>query len=60
MSYPEPKPTSMLLFFAPGAPREAYFESLAEWAVTGQRPMTRSEQISCSNTTPTGSTAKAR
>ena len=28
----------MLLMFAPGAPREEYFESLAEWAGTGQRP----------------------
>jgi mannose-6-phosphate isomerase-like protein (cupin superfamily) len=34
------EPASMLLLFAPGAPREAYFESLAEWAVTGQRPDT--------------------
>jgi mannose-6-phosphate isomerase-like protein (cupin superfamily) len=31
-------PASMLLLFAPGAPREGYFEGLAEWAVTGQRP----------------------
>src|ERR1039458_6335889 len=32
------QPASMLLLFAPGAPREAYFESLAEWAVTGKQP----------------------
>jgi hypothetical protein len=28
----------MLLLFAPGAPREEYFEILAEWALTGHRP----------------------
>ena len=32
------EPASMLLLFAPGAPREEYFESLAEWALTGHRP----------------------
>lgn len=32
------EPASMLLLFAPGAPREEYFETLAEWAVTGKRP----------------------
>jgi mannose-6-phosphate isomerase-like protein (cupin superfamily) len=31
------QPASMLLLFAPGAPREEYFETLAEWAVTGNR-----------------------
>jgi hypothetical protein len=30
----------MLLLFTPGAPREEYFESLAEWALTGHRPST--------------------
>jgi mannose-6-phosphate isomerase-like protein (cupin superfamily) len=34
------EPASMLLLFAPGAPREGYFEGLAEWAVTGKRPGT--------------------
>ena len=29
---------SMLLLFAPGAPREAYFEGLARWALSGERP----------------------
>lgn len=29
-------PASMLLHFAPGAPREGYFEGLAEFAVSGQ------------------------
>ena len=32
------EPASMLLLFAPGAPREAYFETLAEWATTGKEP----------------------
>jgi mannose-6-phosphate isomerase-like protein (cupin superfamily) len=32
------EPASMLLLFAPGAPREDYFETLAEWAVAGKRP----------------------
>ncbi len=32
------QPASMLLLFAPGAPREGYFEGLAEWEVTGDRP----------------------
>jgi mannose-6-phosphate isomerase-like protein (cupin superfamily) len=31
------QPASMLLLFAPGAPRELYFEGLAAWAA-GQRP----------------------
>ena len=31
-------PASMLLLFAPGAPREGYFEGLTEWAVTGKHP----------------------
>jgi mannose-6-phosphate isomerase-like protein (cupin superfamily) len=30
------EPASMLLHFAPGAPREGYFEGLAEFAVSGQ------------------------
>jgi mannose-6-phosphate isomerase-like protein (cupin superfamily) len=30
-------PASMLLLFAPGAPREAYFEALAEMASTGRQ-----------------------
>jgi mannose-6-phosphate isomerase-like protein (cupin superfamily) len=30
-------PASMLLLFAPGAPRERYFEGLAEFAATGRR-----------------------
>jgi len=29
-------PASMLIHFAPGAPREGYFEGLAEFAVSGQ------------------------
>jgi mannose-6-phosphate isomerase-like protein (cupin superfamily) len=29
-------PASMLIHFAPGAPREGYFEGLAKWAVEGQ------------------------
>ena len=29
-------PASMLILFAPGAPREGYFEGLAEWATGGQ------------------------
>jgi mannose-6-phosphate isomerase-like protein (cupin superfamily) len=32
------EPASMLILFAPGAPREAYFEGLAEIARTGRRP----------------------
>ena len=32
------EPASMLLLFTPGAPREEYFETLAEWALTGDRP----------------------
>ena len=32
------EPASMLLLFAPGAPRERYFEELAELARTGRRP----------------------
>jgi mannose-6-phosphate isomerase-like protein (cupin superfamily) len=31
-------PASMLLLFAPGAPREPYFEGLAQWALSGERP----------------------
>ncbi|WP_405151783.1 cupin domain-containing protein [Sphaerisporangium sp. NBC_01403] len=31
------EPASMLLHFAPGAPREAYFEELAEIATTGRQ-----------------------
>jgi mannose-6-phosphate isomerase-like protein (cupin superfamily) len=31
------EPASMLILFAPGAPREAYFEELAEIARTGRR-----------------------
>ncbi|MFI6915943.1 cupin domain-containing protein [Streptosporangium sp. NPDC050284] len=31
------EPASMLLLFAPGAPREAYFEELAEIASSGRR-----------------------
>ena len=30
------EPASMLIHFAPGAPREGYFEGLAEWAVSGR------------------------
>ena len=30
-------PASMLLLFAPGAPREAYFEALAEMATSGRQ-----------------------
>jgi mannose-6-phosphate isomerase-like protein (cupin superfamily) len=30
------EPASMLLHFAPGAPREGYFEGLAEFAASGQ------------------------
>ncbi len=29
-------PASMLLLFVPGAPREAYFEGLVEWATSGR------------------------
>jgi len=29
-------PASMLIHFAPGAPREGYFEGLARWAVEGR------------------------
>jgi mannose-6-phosphate isomerase-like protein (cupin superfamily) len=29
-------PASMLLHFAPGAPREGYFEGIADWAVNGK------------------------
>jgi mannose-6-phosphate isomerase-like protein (cupin superfamily) len=32
------EPASMLILFAPGAPRERYFEGLAEIARTGVRP----------------------
>lgn len=32
------QPASMLILFAPGAPREAYFEGLAEIGRTGARP----------------------
>lgn len=31
-------PASMLLLFAPGAPREAYFEALAEIGASGREP----------------------
>ena len=31
------QPASMLILFAPGAPREAYFDTLAEIATTGRR-----------------------
>ena len=30
-------PASMLIHFAPGAPREPYFEGLARWATEGRR-----------------------
>jgi hypothetical protein len=30
-------PASMLILFAPGAPREAYFEELAEIATSGRQ-----------------------
>jgi quercetin dioxygenase-like cupin family protein len=30
------QPTSFLIHFAPGAPREAYFEELAEWGRSGR------------------------
>lgn len=32
------EPASMLLLFAPGAPREPYLETLAEWAMSGKEP----------------------
>lgn len=32
------EPASMLILFSPGAPREKYFEGLAEIGATGQRP----------------------
>jgi mannose-6-phosphate isomerase-like protein (cupin superfamily) len=32
------EPASMLILFAPGAPREGYFEDLAAIGATGQRP----------------------
>ena len=32
------EPASMLILFAPGAPRERYFEGLAELATLGERP----------------------
>ena len=32
------EPASMLLLFTPGAPREAYFEGLAEIAASGRQP----------------------
>jgi mannose-6-phosphate isomerase-like protein (cupin superfamily) len=32
------QPASMLILFAPGAPRERYFEGLVEAAAMGQRP----------------------
>jgi mannose-6-phosphate isomerase-like protein (cupin superfamily) len=32
------EPASMLLLFTPGAPREAYFEGLAELAASGREP----------------------
>lgn len=32
-----PEPASMLILFAPGAPREGYFEGLAEWAASGRQ-----------------------
>lgn len=35
-------PSSMLILFTPGAPREAYFEGLAEW-LAGTRTMTHEE-----------------
>jgi hypothetical protein len=38
------EPASMLLLFAPGAPREGYFEALAEWAVTGHQPTDEERQ----------------
>ncbi|HEV3363825.1 MAG TPA: cupin domain-containing protein [Acidimicrobiia bacterium] len=31
-------PASMLILFAPGAPREGYFEGLAEWVASGRQP----------------------
>jgi mannose-6-phosphate isomerase-like protein (cupin superfamily) len=38
------EPASMLILFAPGAPREAYFEALAEVAASG-RQLTEEEWI---------------
>lgn len=32
------EPASMLILFAPGAPREEYFETLADTAASGRRP----------------------
>lgn len=37
-------PASMLILFCPGAPRERYFEALAELAATG-RAMTDQERL---------------
>ena len=37
------EPASMLILFAPGAPREAYFETLADWA--GGQPSTAEERV---------------
>jgi mannose-6-phosphate isomerase-like protein (cupin superfamily) len=34
------RPASMVILFTPGAPREGYFEGLAEIAATGRRPTT--------------------
>ena len=42
------EPTSMLVLFAPGAPREAYFEALAEVAASG-RQLTDEEWIELGN-----------
>ncbi len=30
------EPASLLLIFSPGAPREGYFEGIAEWAASGR------------------------
>ena len=55
---------SMLIHFAPGAPREAYFEGLARWATEGRpsqeasRRSTGSTTTCSSNPAPRGTPAK--
>jgi mannose-6-phosphate isomerase-like protein (cupin superfamily) len=52
---------SMLLLFTPGAPREAYFETLAEIGQRRRSQMTRPSVLSsCSITTRSGSTRSGR
>ena len=47
------EPASMLIHFAPGAPREGYFEGLAEFA--RRAPAQRRWRTSTANTTTSGS-----